>query len=806
MSEASAADPTPLPARLGKVGAVYLTGAGGGVMAPVTVARVTDKAVVLRHLMTNAEHPVEKGFLLTPAKLGADEVYRPDRDPTRQETTPGLLLPTQQEAAPSRAPSTAQEAEETEEADEKTVKVAEQASLPLARGQVKRIRGTIKGGVDVEVPGRHVVVIGDNGSAKSALAQHLELAFTGGASDIAGREWVSDMGELRTLVDDRQAASLHAEVLVETVDGREGSFIFDAPLKEANKTGIAKPTITTPAGIKVAMPMKKLLEDLRGTPERARKFLLGVACTVTPEQINRGLPEELRPRYLAVAPTDPKLTHAERLLAAQGTAKTDAAEAKREAGRLEVEVQTAGQGLGTQPDEAALEAAQTAVTETNARLVAAAQAEALAMTRAQAKDAAVRAAAAQSRPSLGLKLGTPQEPPQGPSPLIALHLRDIASLEEECARMETEAQALLPLTSNAPPAMDPKAELQETVLTAARTVTAAALELNSTECLLCAGPLPRTAQQEIVAGLDETLLAHRMANADLVEQHRKHEAALTRMARLQEHYTQALERIEDRRKEIARLEQAAVEAAAVPRPSPVSMLRPAPAPVVQEEVELDEEGFSPSVEEAQLQVQAAGEAVVALRTMQNRWMTFDGLRGRQQQAAARQRDMEYLHRVLTDIVANLVTEGARAWTARVQKHLPKGDVFWFNTSTGRFGLRKEVTYADGTQGTRNDSALCGAEWARVTMAICAACIPADVDVAVLVPEDRDWSSRTLREVLVGLSNFPGTIIFTTATRPHRGIPKGWGVIVQGRDGSTLLSAMEPDSKTLDAALKIAFDG
>ena len=64
-------------------------------------------------------------------------------------------------------------------------------------------------------------------------------------------------------------------------------------------------------------------------------------------------------------------------------------------------------------------------------------------------------------------------------------------------------------------------------------------------------------------------------------------------------------------------------------------------------------------------------------------------------------------------------------------------------------------------------------------AVACACTPSEADIPVLVPEDRAWDAKTLKEVLQGLDNYPGQVLVATTVKPFRGVPKGWTTVTLG---------------------------
>ena len=129
-----------------------------------------------------------------------------------------------------------------------------------------------------------------------------------------------------------------------------------------------------------------------------------------------------------------------------------------------------------------------------------------------------------------------------------------------------------------------------------------------------------------------------------------------------------------------------------------------------------------------------------------------------------------------DLTGDLVHEARAAFVARVQSYLPETDTFdLVLREHGRdvclFGFRR-----DGALHT----ALSGAEWARLTLALGAVCTPDGGDVlAILAPEERAYDGVTLAAMMRGLSEAAGQVILTSTVKPRGRTPKGWTVIEVG---------------------------
>ena len=187
-----------------------------------------------------------------------------------------------------------------------------------------------------------------------------------------------------------------------------------------------------------------------------------------------------------------------------------------------------------------------------------------------------------------------------------------------------------------------------------------------------------------------------------------------------------------------------------------------------------------SLEEAQERLQVA---VTAEETCRAEWQSqaatqhahraVDIARETERAAAAEVEGWTYLRAICSSLVEELVEGAVSTFTARVQRFLPETDEFGIRLTTNsiRYGL------VEGAADNRVlHTALSGAEWARVSLALAAVCTPEEADVSVLVPEDRAWDAKTLKGVLKGLSDYDGQVIVTTTVKPFRGVPAGWTLL------------------------------
>ena len=165
-------------------------------------------------------------------------------------------------------------------------------------------------------------------------------------------------------------------------------------------------------------------------------------------------------------------------------------------------------------------------------------------------------------------------------------------------------------------------------------------------------------------------------------------------------------------------------------------------------------------------------AYVALQSAAGQW---DNLRGHKDTIRLLKADAASLAEIVDagkQAVTRLLKTAVQRFESAVQAHLPSADVFRLvleddGKEVCRFGLDR-----DGALHT----ALSGAEWARLTLAMACAASGEAGDVRVFTPEERAFDPATLREVMAALSDAPGQVILTSPIRYKGRQPKGWVVL------------------------------
>jgi hypothetical protein len=157
--------------------------------------------------------------------------------------------------------------------------------------------------------------------------------------------------------------------------------------------------------------------------------------------------------------------------------------------------------------------------------------------------------------------------------------------------------------------------------------------------------------------------------------------------------------------------------------------------------------------------------------------------------------MDALREACDTTVEMLVEKGVAAFIQRTQKYLPAGDRWRFHMTSSPFAvgfLRPSTIPGDPDV---LHTALSGAEWAAMFVAIgCAVAEVAPKDVPiVLLPEERMWDGDTLADVMRALTASGTTcqIVLTSTVPPAGRQPKGWTVIKTGKAPASTSATQEP---------------
>ena len=121
-------------------------------------------------------------------------------------------------------------------------------------------------------------------------------------------------------------------------------------------------------------------------------------------------------------------------------------------------------------------------------------------------------------------------------------------------------------------------------------------------------------------------------------------------------------------------------------------------------------------------------------------------------------------KVLADAGKTLLDSKKQAYLDSVMAFLPFSEAIDVQLDAGRFGLVR-----DG----QLHSALSGAEWSRVLLALASSTIDGSTP-CVLAPEDRAWDRDTLGSVMAALSESPAQVIIMSTVTPEP--IEGWTIL------------------------------
>ncbi len=158
------------------------------------------------------------------------------------------------------------------------------------------------------------------------------------------------------------------------------------------------------------------------------------------------------------------------------------------------------------------------------------------------------------------------------------------------------------------------------------------------------------------------------------------------------------------------------------------------------------------------------------------WKSVRSLRTEERDAKRAVTTLEEAIEGCKSAIEGILKSATQQFIDRVQSYLPVSDRFSLVLSEGDKDVCRFGFVRDGSLHT----ALSGAEWARLTLALACACSSDSPDtLRVFVPEDRAFDAKTLREVLIALTEAPGQVIIATTTMPAGRLPKGWTLVQTG---------------------------
>ena len=186
----------------------------------------------------------------------------------------------------------------------------------------------------------------------------------------------------------------------------------------------------------------------------------------------------------------------------------------------------------------------------------------------------------------------------------------------------------------------------------------------------------------------------------------------------------------------------------------------------------EDEDDVPAYADAAKACDAAEEHLRVLQAAKASWSTLRHTMAQLDNAKQDAATWKSLEDALAQAGRILLTDALDGYKKRVQGFLPASDVFNLVLSEGA----REVFHAGFDRGGVLHTALSGAEWARLTMAMSAAILPAKPRLSVITPEERAFDPKTLSAVLKALSDAPGQVILTSPIAPAGKLPAGWTMV------------------------------
>ncbi len=171
--------------------------------------------------------------------------------------------------------------------------------------------------------------------------------------------------------------------------------------------------------------------------------------------------------------------------------------------------------------------------------------------------------------------------------------------------------------------------------------------------------------------------------------------------------------------------------------------------------------------------EAAHMRETALKEVAKQWKV---IRSQREETRILRADISNLEEVIDgakQAVSRLLKTAIASFATKVQSYLPDSDVFDLRLEEdGKEVCRVGFVRSGGFLHT----ALSGAEWARLTLAIACAASENTPGLRVFTPEERAFDPATLRDVMVALAEAPGQVLITSPIKHKGRLPKGWTVI------------------------------
>lgn len=170
--------------------------------------------------------------------------------------------------------------------------------------------------------------------------------------------------------------------------------------------------------------------------------------------------------------------------------------------------------------------------------------------------------------------------------------------------------------------------------------------------------------------------------------------------------------------------------------------------------------------------EAAHMRETALKGVAKQWKV---IRSQREETRILRADISNLQDVVdgsNQAVTRLLKSAVDSFAQSVQTYLPDSDVFELRLEENG----KEVCRFGFDRSGILHTALSGAEWARLTLAIACAASESEEGIRIFTPEERAFDPSTLRDVMAALSDAPGQVLITSPIKHKGRLPKGWTLV------------------------------
>ena len=162
-----------------------------------------------------------------------------------------------------------------------------------------------------------------------------------------------------------------------------------------------------------------------------------------------------------------------------------------------------------------------------------------------------------------------------------------------------------------------------------------------------------------------------------------------------------------------------------------------------------------------------------LKMQQRQWKSVRAAKDEIRKTAEAAKNLKALAEEAGTVVDDMLKKAHRHFEDAVQRYLPPTDVFKMVLVENK----KPVCRMGFKRGETLHTALSGAEWARLTLALGCATFKADATVlAIFTPEERAFDSVTLSAVMNALANAPGQVILQSPNGPDETYDTAWRIV------------------------------